>query len=360
MSPSSLYFFVAPHIVQDLGLNLYTTLPRVLAEFVANAHDADSPEVDVRLDFEAIKAAREALRAEGDTESTPLAERELPRHLTLTITDNGHGMSRQEVQKRFLIAGRRRRVEENTERSPGRRLLMGRKGLGKLAGFGVAKRMVVTTRREQDDYATRIELDFDSLTQTPAERGIDAPAEGGIEVPTEEIRTDLPSSGTEVVLSRLVFEPVKSQRKTIEAALANHFRFVVGDDFAIKVNGDSIPPAEPILEYEWPEPGTLPGELVSAKVNVGDGKKEIRYRVRFTKKSLVARDRGVRIYASGRLAAAPDLLGLDSGMHGFRLTDYIDAIAVADFIDQERTEYIATDRRSLRWDTYFLSGLKEF
>ena len=360
MDSNDLYFVVAPHIVQDLGLNLYTTLPRVLAEFVANAHDADSPEVDVQMDFEAIKMARDELRAEDDTESVPLAERELPSHLALTITDNGHGMSREEVQKRFLIAGRRRREEENTERSPGKRIVMGRKGLGKLAGFGVAKRMVVTTRREEDDYATRIELDYDRLIKAPVEKGIEAMAERGIEVPTEEIRTELPSGGTEIVLSRLVFEPVKSQRKTIETALANHFRFVVGNDFAIKVNGDPIPPAEPILEYEWPEPGTLPGDLVSASVSVGDGQKDIQYRVRFTKKSLVARDRGVRIYASGRLAAAPDLLGLDSGMHGFRLTDYIDAIAIADFIDQERTEYIATDRRSLRWDTYFLSGLKEF
>lgn len=360
MSPQSLYFVVAPHIVQDLGLNLYTTLPRVLAEFVANAHDADAPEVDVQMDFEAIKAARDALRVEGDTESVPLAERELPSTLALTITDNGHGMSREEVQERFLVAGRRRREEEDTERSPGNRILMGRKGLGKLAGFGVAKRMVVTTRREKDDYATRITLDYDSLIRTPAERGTEAPAANGIEVPTEEIRTDLPSAGTEIALNRLVFEPVKSQKRTIEAALANHFRFVVGEDFTIKVNGDPIPPAQSTLEYEWPEPGTLPGELVSASVKVGDGKKDIQYRVRFTEKSLVARERGVRIYASGRLAAAPDLLGLDSGMHGFRLTDYIDALAIADFIDQERTEYIATDRRSLRWDTYFLSGLKDF
>ena len=101
MNSRSLYFVVAPHIVQDLGLNLYTTLPRVLAEFVANAHDADSPDVDVRMDFEAIKDAREALRAEGHTEAEPLAERELPNHLMLTITDNGHGMSRDEVQARF-------------------------------------------------------------------------------------------------------------------------------------------------------------------------------------------------------------------------------------------------------------------
>ena len=45
-----LKFKVAPHIVEDLGLNLYTTLPRVLVEFVANAYDADSPYADIRFD----------------------------------------------------------------------------------------------------------------------------------------------------------------------------------------------------------------------------------------------------------------------------------------------------------------------
>jgi hypothetical protein len=42
---STLKFRVAAHIVEDLGLNLYTDLPRVLVEYVANAHDADSPHV---------------------------------------------------------------------------------------------------------------------------------------------------------------------------------------------------------------------------------------------------------------------------------------------------------------------------
>ncbi len=46
--PPRLTFKVAPHIVEDLGLNLYTTLARVLVEFVANAYDADSPHVDLR------------------------------------------------------------------------------------------------------------------------------------------------------------------------------------------------------------------------------------------------------------------------------------------------------------------------
>ena len=48
---------VAPHIVQDLGLNLYTSLPRVLVEFIANAHDADSPFAKINIDVSRIVGA---------------------------------------------------------------------------------------------------------------------------------------------------------------------------------------------------------------------------------------------------------------------------------------------------------------
>src|SRR4051812_20184489 len=62
MNSPPLKFKVAPNIVEDLGLNLYTSLPRVLAEFVANAYDADSPSVHIKVDFEAITAARTKMR----------------------------------------------------------------------------------------------------------------------------------------------------------------------------------------------------------------------------------------------------------------------------------------------------------
>ena len=351
MSQGDLYFVVAPHIVQDLGINLYTTLPRVLVEFVANAHDADSPEVDVQMDFEAIHQARNELRKTHDSQAGRLEDMVLPGGHVLKIIDRGHGMSRSEVQERFLVAGRRRR-EEDSEWSPGGRILMGRKGLGKLAGFGVAKRVAVTSRRNGDDYATLVVLDFDELVAS-SDRG-------QIPVPTEKIETDLPPPGTEIALSRLVFEPVKSRRETIESGLANHFRFVGANDFVIKVNGEPVQYADPVFLYEWPDPGQRLGQLNDDTVGEGKQQRTIQYRVRFTKTSLPARERGVRVYASGRLASAPDLLDMPTGMHGFRMSDYIDAVAIADFIDQEPTEYIATDRRSLRWETYFLADLREF
>ena len=229
---------------------------------------------------------------------------------------------------------------------------MGRKELGKLAGFGVAKRVTITSRREEDNYATRVILDFDELVRCPSK--------GRIPVPTKTLNANLPRAGTEIALSRLVFEPVKSRRNTIESALAKHFRYVGAEDFQIRVNGDTIPPLEPDYAYEWPFPAEHPGQLVEQEIQAGNQRRKINYRIRFTEKSLPARQRGVRIYASGRLASASDLLDMQTGMHGFRLTDYIDAVAVADFIDQESTEYIATDRRSLRWDTFFLRGLRQF
>jgi len=40
--PETLPFMVAPAFLEDLGVNLYTSLDKVLVEFVANAHDADA------------------------------------------------------------------------------------------------------------------------------------------------------------------------------------------------------------------------------------------------------------------------------------------------------------------------------
>ena len=173
MAEQELKFKVAPHIVEDLGLNLYTNLPRVLVEFIANAYDADSPHAMITLDIAEIEKARAVLKAEWDCEKqkaensedvTRLAEQVLPDGITIVIEDAGHGMSRSDLQEKFLIAGRRRRGRDNSEcQSPKGRLLMGRKGLGKLAGFGVAQIVTVITRAEGETHATEIELDYRDL-----------------------------------------------------------------------------------------------------------------------------------------------------------------------------------------------------
>src|SRR6185295_15875920 len=62
VAPDKLKFKVAPHIVEDLGLNLYSNLPRVLVEYIANAYDADAKTSKITFDKDAIHAAREEMK----------------------------------------------------------------------------------------------------------------------------------------------------------------------------------------------------------------------------------------------------------------------------------------------------------
>src|SRR3546814_18382129 len=76
----------------------------------------------------------------------------LPDDIAIPITDNGHGMSPDDVEKKFLPINRKRRLdangtESNVRSESGLRHVMGRKGLGKLAGFGAATKVVLRTKR---------------------------------------------------------------------------------------------------------------------------------------------------------------------------------------------------------------------
>jgi len=365
-----LKFKVAPHIVEDLGLNLYTTLPRVLVEFVANAYDADSSYVNIALDYERIRKAREVIRKQYELDKAkqqsnggtvaPLETRTLPDELQIEIEDGGFGMSRDDLNTKFLFAGRRRRSEEPAARgrTPKGRPLMGRKGLGKLAGFGVAKRVEVVTRKAGEAHATKVTLDYGELVQNQNVHEIEVP---------DETMTDgagIAPSGTRVILSRLLYDPLKSRTRTIQEEIADYFALIDPTDFAMRLTGKPIKPATRNLVYAWPEPDGVPiGEFSDKSLpREGGGEIRFRYRIRFTGKNeaLEAEQRGVRVYAHKRLAASPSLLGADTNMHGFRMTDYMDGVVHADFIDEEEADYIATDRGSLRWESPLLSGMFDF
>jgi len=356
-----LKFIVAPHIVQDLGLNLYTSLPRVLVEFVANAYDADATAAKISLDREEIQRQRKIVKGQWELEKlqnpgqevVPLEERALPSCVQIVVEDDGHGMSRDDLQRRFLVAGRRRRSEDGNY-SFSRRFLMGRKGLGKLAGFGVAHRIDVTSRRQGDSHATQITLDYKELVTKRDTNEVVIPdaalMDGG----------GIAGHGTRIVLSELLYEPMKTRLNTVSNHIGDHFSLIDVEDFKVTLNENVVTPTERGLVYGWPEPDRPPSDLVDASYSTEDGRHvQFSYRIRFCEKSLQARERGVRVYAHKRLAAAPDLLDLQTGMHGFRNTEYLDGVVHADIIDEQTTDYISTDRQSLRWETALLAPMRE-
>lgn len=359
-----LKFKVAPHAIEDLGSNLYTGFPRVLAEFVANAYDADASEVRIAFDFEKVDGLRRAMRrhyeeelaaADGPIKAEPLANRKLPDIIAVEIRDNGFGMTYEDVSNRFLWAARKRRNLDPIERTMNRPL-MGRKGLGKLAGFGVAAVLEVITKTKNDSTGIRFCLDYDKILENEALSSV--PVESSWDNTT--FRPG--ESGTIIRLKRLAFEAVKSKAETIDKELSEHFEFISPDDCAIYLNDKLISRPERKFAFAWPDLDRPVDELCDHELETELGPIKFQWRMRFRSdhRALAAAKRGVRIYASNRMAASPSLFDADTNMHGFRMTDYLDGIVRADFIDTQPQDYIATDRQSLRWDTPLLSPLKQF
>ena len=366
MSSSSRFVFrVGPHAIEDLGSNLYTSFPRVLAEFVANAYDADATEVSISVNFKKIAEMRRLMRrhherniadrAAGST-LPPLIQQFLPDSLFIEIRDDGFGMSEPDLKDRFLWTARRRRELPPLNRAKASRPLMGRKGLGKLAGFGVARVMEVITKQANCPRALKIVLDYDEILKY--ENLTDVPIPGG-EV-TDEFSSH--EQGTIIRLRKLAFDAVKSRASTVAREISEHFEFIEPSDFRIKLNDHTIPPPRRRFAYAWPEPSASDQELIKHELETDQGKIRFEYRLRFRgdRQALPAERRGVRVYVSNRMASAPSLFESDTNMHGFRMTDYLDGVVAADFIDKQVQDYISTDRQSLRWDTPLLSPLREF
>ena len=111
-----------PKTIQHLGIRMYSTLPPVIAELIANSYDADAETVLITL-----------LDSDGKKE--------------IIVEDNGIGMTFTELNEKFLRIGRNRRDEEGIQKTSKGRKIIGKKGIGKLSFFGVAQEVEINTKK---------------------------------------------------------------------------------------------------------------------------------------------------------------------------------------------------------------------
>lgn len=308
-------------VVKHLGLSMYRGAVPVLAELISNSWDADATRVDVTVPFDQPFTGK-----------------------TIVVSDNGHGMGWGDVQDGYLVVGRDRRKATGKDRSPNGRMVMGRKGLGKLAGFGIAE--IVEVRTVKDAWITHFRMDFTQMTQGGAVELI-APYEPDI-IADHQIDED---DGTTVTLSGLHL-----QRRVLEEPFRESMsrRFsIVGAQFDVKINGRSLAGQVPTdLQFRFPADG-LNDEYV-------DGVGQVQWWAGFTEKPIKVEDaRGISVVVRGKMAQTPFFFGITGGVHGQHGMQYMMGEVFADQLDADK-DLVATDRQALVWSEPTAASLMQW
>lgn len=354
-------------MLEALGINMYTTLGKCLVEFVANAYDSEATNVAIEIPVQRIQEARAELRAQAKAEVkenkrdpfkvllTPL-----PDDITVVVADDGHGMSPEDIEHRFLPLNRKRRLDDDGNETvltseTGLRSVMGRKGLGKLAGFGAAMVVTIRTKRAGEDFATTFVMDYGEIGGAENLSSIDIPA-------SYETGLDPDEHGTRITLSGLKADAVKHSIDTIKHTIREAFFGIEPAEMAISINAEALEPEKPDYEYTWPA-GASVAKLADHTLDVeGIAEIPVGYVVGFRPRGshLPTAQRGARIYCNGRLAAGPSLFDLPTGMHNFHSQSYMECVVRADEIDRHGVDFVNTNRTQLRQDNEIVRSLITF
>jgi len=312
-----------PRTIEHLGVKMYSTLPPALAELISNAYDADASEVTLKF---------------HEQDSVPKS---------IQIIDNGDGMCAADVQDRFLVIGRNRRKEDGDEVSNKyHRLPTGKKGLGKLALFGLSKTITITTRK--DGKESEFLLDWNKLINST---GAYKPETILVDQSTDK------EDGTVIRLSNL-----KRTSPFDTEGLANSLSkiFIVDDDFKITLESTE---GEKLVvnnsrryalldkQFEWDVASLLPGECEYEGKILG---------MLYTGKIPITPSsglRGVTLFSRGKLVNAPEYFSSSTSSHFFQ---YLTGWLSVDFIDLLDEDVISTNRQAINWEHEEMEKLRKF
>ena len=180
-------------VLEHLGVNLYSTVPAVISETVANAWDADASSVSIEI------------REEGGEK-------------IIIVTDDGSGMGLENINEKFLLVGYQRRVKDGPK-TPLGRTPMGRKGIGKLSLFSIADKIEVHTL-EENGRGNALLLDHDEIRKQIKKGG------GKGEYYPEDIKFDAAfphKRGTRLVIRGLKKRVNMMTAKSLRKRLARRF-----------------------------------------------------------------------------------------------------------------------------------------
>ncbi|WP_139018935.1 ATP-binding protein [Actinomyces sp. oral taxon 175] len=331
--------------IDKLGVKLYDRVSAVVAELVANSYDADATEVSVELPLATLLSVQDPALPEW----------------TVTVTDNGHGLTPDEARAYYLRVGADRRKSGGAGARSRRlnRPVMGRKGIGKLAPFGICKQIEVISsggdKTASGHLTSHFLMDFDKIigedSDIPAQ--LDKGAFDG---------TYQPDSGTKVILTGFLPKRVPSA-EVFMRQLERRFA-LAATDFDVIVR-DSRRPAEPPLTMQKFQIDVVEAtriDLSTRPVPVGNGTLlQVSGWVAMATESYRNEEMaGVRIYARGKIVATTRDFEQRAGFTGeFATRSYMVGEVHADWLDDDDDDdLVRTDRQSILWESEKGSALR--
>ena len=216
MNNERINFTLGYEALKLLGKGLYSNVWAALSELIANGIDAHSSQVDVLLDMRNKE------------------------HSVIEILDNGDGMNKNDIQEKYVVIGNNKR-----EGAPDSDVLMGRKGVGKLAALFLSKHYEFITKKI-NEYPSAWSFDFN-------DKASNVPGLNKIEIPKMQLleQFNLSQSGTllrlnDVNLSNMAEEAVNA----LSIIMSNYFLYEKLPD--TKVNFYVLDQSNEVLEYENP------------------------------------------------------------------------------------------------------------
>ncbi|MDD2174153.1 endonuclease NucS [Glaesserella parasuis] len=338
---------ISHNIVEHLGLKLYQNKPtNVIAELVSNAWDANATELKIDI-------------VNDETNKF------------ISVNDNGCGMDIDVLKNTYLVIGKskyntleeQREISKNTQRKP-----MGRKGIGKLAPFGICRQMHVITVK--DKKINWLRFSYDEMITIGKTSSVEQYRPDFIifnkELSSYEIsnipnnyrflqshihsflddKKNTNTTGTLIILTELKLKKAISPKLLVES-IGQRFTVTLNrPDFKIYINNTLIDEksALPTWELRIPSDGTI-----NIDINVNGELKPIKYWIGFVKEAEWPTEHaGIGIYAHGKIAQDRPFFFKVQGRE--ILSRYMYGVIEADFIEELEEDLISTDRTSINWE----------
>lgn len=275
-------FKISPRILEHLGVSAYTSLNKCLAELCSNCYDADAENIHISLPDSFI--------ADNYIE----------------IRDDGLGMTPEDITDKYLFIGYNRRKVNGSEKSPiKRRFVIGNKGIGKLAGFGVASTIKIISIKDGTKSELVLNKDMFESFETLSECKIE------IKTSKSELK-----AGTTLMLTDL-----SSQLKPIDSNQLRQHLFKtlpVIPDFTIKVNeipcsADDVKGTKYPIDHKIEGVGKITGFYIVANAR--------------------QKNPGLIVRVRKRAVTEPSLFGIEKRSHFSFSAEKIVGEVNADFLD---------------------------